>query len=94
MHANVAKTRNTCQAVLQSISLLCYLVAMISGKQLRALREARQISVADLARKLGTSRQHIYMVENGKHGMTIRRLEKVAKILSVSIGELLNANGR
>lgn len=47
------------------------------------------MSQGNICRKLGLDRAHIGNVENGKQNLTISTMEKVAKVLGVSIDQLL-----
>jgi len=56
----------------------------MDGK-LRQFREKKQISQAELARRLGVDRSTINKIENGKTKPSIALLERIAAELDVSI---------
>jgi len=47
------------------------------------------MSQGDICRELGLDRAYISNVENGKQNLTISIMEKVAKVLWVSVDKLL-----
>lgn len=59
------------------------------AKALAKAREAKGLSQAELAKKLGVSAGTVGGWENGDHGIRIGRLTQVAKALGVEVGELL-----
>ncbi len=66
---------------------------MTIGERLRAAREARGVTQAQLAEALGTTRQQVYKYETGQQSMTADRLAEVCRVLSVSADYLLGLTG-
>ncbi|MBI3973526.1 MAG: helix-turn-helix transcriptional regulator [Chloroflexi bacterium] len=60
-----------------------------AGKQLRAVREARGVSQAALARLVGTPRTYLIALEQGKHEPTLALLGRIAAALGLPLRELL-----
>lgn len=60
------------------------------GQRIKELREKKGWSQADLARQAGKDRQAIEIIENGKVNPTVYSLFEIAKVLDVSLSELLN----
>jgi transcriptional regulator with XRE-family HTH domain len=64
------------------------------GNRLRALRQARDMTQAELARALGTQQTAISQVELGNRGLTVQQVVKLAKALRVSTDAVLGpSNG-
>ena len=59
------------------------------GENLRKLRLKKNMSQVDLANALNVDRAYISNVENGKQNLTLSTMEKVAKVLGVSVDQLL-----
>src|SRR5256885_1426263 len=59
------------------------------GRRVRAIRNARGISQADLAKILGTHQTGVSQVEVGRRGLTLQQVAKLAKVLHVSVDEIL-----
>ncbi|HUX50689.1 MAG TPA: helix-turn-helix transcriptional regulator [Spirochaetia bacterium] len=59
------------------------------GKRIRHIRLARGLSQSDLAERVAVTYQQIQKYENGTTHLTIDRLERLAKALSVSMQALL-----
>jgi transcriptional regulator with XRE-family HTH domain len=57
--------------------------------RLKALREAKGLSQAALAAKVGVSREYIARLETEKHDPPLSRVEKLAKALKVKVRRLL-----
>lgn len=62
-----------------------------AGHRLRALREARGLSLSELSRRTGIDLAYLSRVENGHQQASVTVLEKVGRELSE--GELLAAIG-
>jgi transcriptional regulator with XRE-family HTH domain len=56
--------------------------------RLREIREARGIQMKEMAKKLGVAVSTLSQIENGNIKPSIDRLEPIANILDVNIGEL------
>jgi transcriptional regulator with XRE-family HTH domain len=59
------------------------------GAQLRALRSARGVSQADLARRIKTARTHVIAIEQGQHEPSLDLLGRIAAALGYSVTDLL-----
>lgn len=58
------------------------------GRQIRKLREQRDLSQEDFAAKAGLDRAYYGAVERGKRNVSARNLIKIAAALSVEVGAL------
>ena len=61
--------------------------------RLRVLRAEHNLSQADLAAKLGVSRQTINAIETEKYEPSLTLAFKVAKLFEQSIEQIFNPNG-
>jgi len=59
------------------------------GKNLRRIRTEKGISQGDIVRALSMGRGFISNIENGKGNPTLTTITKLAKVLKVSIIELM-----
>jgi transcriptional regulator with XRE-family HTH domain len=59
------------------------------GENMKKIRTEKGMSQGDICRELGLDRAYISNVENGKQNLTINTMEKVAKVLGVSVDQLL-----
>lgn len=59
------------------------------GARLREQREARGLSVSDLAQQSGVSRRYLTEAEAGRANLSVLRLQDLARALEVGLGELL-----
>ena len=59
------------------------------GLNMKKIRLGKDMSQGDICRALGLDRAYISNVENGKQNLTISTMEKVAKVLGVSVDQLL-----
>ena len=59
------------------------------GKRIRKLREKRDMSREELASKAEITSKFLYEVENGKKGMSVGNLYKIAVALSTSCDYIL-----
>jgi transcriptional regulator with XRE-family HTH domain len=71
------------------------------GARVRSLRDERGLTQAKLAAALGLTQSNVSAMERGDRGLTIHQAVKLAKILHVTVDELLTgarpeqpANGR
>lgn len=59
------------------------------GARIRELRQRRQMSLRELARRLGVSPATVSQVEHGHTGVTVSRLSRIAEVLDVAVTELV-----
>lgn len=59
------------------------------GENMKKIRLEKGMSQGDICRELGLDRAYISNVENGKQNLTLSTMEKVAKVLGVSVYKLL-----
>ena len=57
--------------------------------RLKQVRAKRKLSQADLAAKVGLSREYIARLETGHHDPPLSTLMRLAKALKVKVGKLL-----
>lgn len=67
-----------------------YKSRQIIGKKTRKLREAKNLTLEQLADLVGTDRQHIWNIEAGRKNITLDYLDKIATALQVSQNEFIN----
>lgn len=63
---------------------------MTFGNRLRDLRTEKEISIQDLALKVGASRQMLYYLEKDEKAPSLNMLQKLAAALNVTPNDLLN----
>lgn len=54
-------------------------------EQLKAIREGQNMSLSELARKMGTERSRLSEIERGKVGLTLKRLYQWAEALGMEV---------
>ena len=59
------------------------------GRRIQLLRIARRLSQEALAEKAGLSRGYLARVETGRHEPSLSMLDKLAKVLKVSVAKLV-----
>jgi len=59
------------------------------GDNMKKIRLEKGMSQGDICRALGLDRAYISNIENGKQNLTISTMEKVAKVLGMSVDQLL-----
>ena len=59
------------------------------GKRARAVRLKKKLSQGDVAKKLGVNRAYVSQIENGVQNLSLKSIEKFAKALGISVGELM-----
>jgi transcriptional regulator with XRE-family HTH domain len=64
------------------------------GARIAHLRKEQDITQVQLAESLGTSQQTITAYEGGRRRVPVSSLPKLARLLGVSIEELIGDNGR
>lgn len=57
-------------------------------KNVKRIREQRQLSVRDLARIAGVSVSYVYAIESGNRGSHLDKLRKIAEALDVPVEAL------
>lgn len=65
----------------------------VVSRNIQRIRTERKLSLAELARRAGVSKQTLSKIEQGQGNPTIGTLEEVARALSVRIGGLLTEWG-
>ena len=60
------------------------------GKNMKRIREEKQMSQGDICRAENFDRAFISNIESGKGNPTLATIEKIAQALGVSSGELLD----
>jgi ribosome-binding protein aMBF1 (putative translation factor) len=58
------------------------------GGAIRGLRERAGLNQSELAEKAGLTQSHVSRLENAGHSATHMTLEKIAKALGVTVGDL------
>lgn len=53
--------------------------------ELRERRLAAGVSIGELARRMGTPRERISEIENGRGGLTLKRMYQYAEALGLSV---------
>ena len=53
--------------------------------ELKALREAKGLSISEVARRMGTNYSRISEIENGRGGLTLKRLLNYADALGLKV---------
>jgi transcriptional regulator with XRE-family HTH domain len=59
------------------------------GKNLKRLREKKNLSQGRIAKMLGVGRSFITNIEHGKTNPTLKTISKLARVLGVSAEKLL-----
>jgi transcriptional regulator with XRE-family HTH domain len=59
------------------------------GRRIQRLREARDLSRQQLARKAGMNRETVRLLEAGRFDPTLRTLTKLARALGVTLVDLV-----
>ena len=59
------------------------------GATIRKLREAKRITQEELARAAGMMRSNISRIEAAKHRPTLETMERIARVLKVSVADLI-----
>ena len=60
------------------------------GLKIYRLRKAKGMTQLDLAERLSTKNTQVRRIEQGKVNSSINMLRKIAKVLGVSVSELVN----
>ena len=59
------------------------------GERVRELRKAKGLSQEELSFKADLHRKYIGMIERAEKNITLLNIEKIAKALEISIGDLM-----
>lgn len=59
------------------------------GAKIRKLRKARGLTQEKLAEKAGIDYSYMNLIENGKRNPSLKLIAKLARVLSISLGELM-----
>lgn len=62
-----------------------------TGRRIRKLRKAQRLSIEALGEASGLHATHLGGLERGKHNPSLSTLAKIAKVLSVSVATLVEA---
>lgn len=63
---------------------------MILGKNIRVLRERKNISQEEFGRMVGVHRTYVGMIERGEKNITIFSLRKFAEALNIKVRDLID----
>ncbi|MDJ1371550.1 helix-turn-helix transcriptional regulator [Gulosibacter molinativorax] len=63
---------------------------LLIGKRIRAHRRARGLSLNELAERLGRAPSQVSVIENGRRELKLGELQRLARILAVSVDDLLS----
>ena len=59
------------------------------GKQIKELREKAGMTQADLAKVIGVDHSNISQIETGERGLNVKKADKIAAALGVTLNDLL-----
>ncbi|OGG75260.1 transcriptional regulator [Candidatus Kaiserbacteria bacterium RIFCSPLOWO2_01_FULL_54_22] len=59
------------------------------GKRLRTIRLKKGMSQGDVAKRLEVHRTYISKIERGIQNLSLKGMEKLAKAIGISVGELI-----
>lgn len=71
-------------------SSFTYSSKVIVGKRIKMWRKKRNMTQQQLADLIGSDRQYVWNIENGKVNLTLDYIDKIAKALQVSQNEFIN----
>ena len=57
-------------------------------RRIRAIREQKGLSAADVAKYMGISRPFYTLIEGGKRRLTVDHLERIAGALGMTVSEI------
>ncbi len=66
-----------------------YQLIQTIGRNIRRWRELHEMKGEELAQKIGINKASLSNIENGKTDVTLHKLEKIAKVLNLSMNQLL-----
>lgn len=58
-------------------------ITSVLARNIKALRESHRMTLDELGEAIGTSRQHIWNLENEKSWITIDKIEKLAVVFNI-----------
>ncbi|MEK7451226.1 MAG: helix-turn-helix transcriptional regulator [Patescibacteria group bacterium] len=61
----------------------------IIGKRIRRFRRKAELTQEELSEKVNVSTTHVGLVETGYRRMSLKTLQKVAKILKIKVKDLI-----
>ena len=59
------------------------------GKEIRKIRESKKVSQESFALSINMDRSYCAKIEQGKHNITLAKMEDIAKGLNVPMSELM-----
>ncbi|ACV63242.1 transcriptional regulator, XRE family [Desulfofarcimen acetoxidans DSM 771] len=68
--------------------------SVVYGNRIRKIRKAKGITSCYVAKKLGMSPGGYSDIERGRRKLSAERVEKIAKILEIDIGEIFYSSKR
>jgi len=71
-------------------SSFTYSSKVIVGKRIKMWRKKRNMTQQQLADLIGSDRQYVWNIENGKVNLTLDYIDKIAKALQVPQSEFIN----
>lgn len=63
-------------------------LAVTWGERLQAVRDAKQVSVRDLAARVGVTTQYIYLLQTGRYSPSDDLRVKIAAALTVRVEDI------
>jgi transcriptional regulator with XRE-family HTH domain len=64
-------------------------IPKIIGKNVRCVRESKNLSQTELANLINSDRQYLYKIESGKVGISVIKLIVISRALEVELLSLL-----
>ena len=64
-------------------------IHMTFGQKITSVRKQKEMSQADVAKLLGVHRSYISQIERGVENMSLKNIERLAKVLRVSVRDLI-----
>ena len=59
------------------------------GENIKRIRTTKNISQGEIGRILGVDKSFVSNIENGKTNPTLATIAKIAKVIGVTVGELM-----
>lgn len=85
--------RTHCKEMRQEVEELVENDGGIIGQRIAKLREAAGLSIDDLAKALGLSKQGAYAIEDGRNTKKYAQLGEIARILRTTPNDILDFSG-